>query len=128
MMKFTSGVDGKALLHDLDMKFDSQERMINYLMSQVSSMEQTVQGLNRKAQSLVDQERDARSKLETNFKYTNDQQHYNLTEVLQKINFLEDSIKREEKTKLEMRDRLRVADENNRELMNFIKSIQTQSD
>lgn len=33
LMKFTSGVDGKALLHDLDMKFDSQERMINYLMS-----------------------------------------------------------------------------------------------
>lgn len=37
-------------------------------------------------------------------------------------------MKREEKTKVEMRDRLRVADENNRELMNFIKSIQTQSD
>ena len=47
---------------------------------------------------------------------------------MSKIQFLEDSIKREEKTKLEMRDRLRVADENNRELMNFIKSIQTQSD
>jgi hypothetical protein len=44
---------------------------------------------------------------------------------MQKINFLEDSIKREEKTKLDMRDRLRIADENNRELMNFIKSIQT---
>jgi hypothetical protein len=44
---------------------------------------------------------------------------------MQKINFLEDSIKREEKTKIEMRDRLRIADENNRELMNFIKSIQS---
>lgn len=47
---------------------------------------------------------------------------------MQKINYLEDTIKREEKTKLEMRDRLRIADENNRELMNFIKSIQSQSD
>jgi hypothetical protein len=44
---------------------------------------------------------------------------------MQKINFLEDSIKREEKTKLDMLDRLRIADENNRELMNFIKIIQT---
>lgn len=42
-------------------------------MSQVQAMDQTVQGLNRKAQSIADQERDARSKLETNFKYTNDQ-------------------------------------------------------
>jgi hypothetical protein len=47
---------------------------------------------------------------------------------MQKINFLEDQIKREEKNKVEMRDRLRISDENNRELMNFIKSIQTQSD
>ena len=41
-----------------------------------------MQGLNRKAQSIADLERDARSKLETNFKYTNDQQHYNLNEVM----------------------------------------------
>jgi hypothetical protein len=99
--------------------------MINYLVSQINTLETTVQGLNRRAQAIADSERDARSKLETSFKYTNDQQHYNLNEVMQKINFLEDSIKREEKTKLDMRDRLRIADENNRELMNFIKSIQT---
>lgn len=43
---------------------------------------------------------------------------------MQKIGFLEDQIKREEKTRMEMRDKLRVSDENNRELMNFIKSIQ----
>lgn len=72
----------------------------------------------------MDSERDARNKLETSFKYTNDQQHYNLNEVMQKIHFLEDQIKIEEKTRTDMRDRLRVADENNRELMNFIKSIQ----
>ncbi len=47
---------------------------------------------------------------------------------MQKIGFLEDQIKREEKTKMYMRDRLRIAYENNIELMNFIKSIQTQSD
>lgn len=38
-MKFNANFDGKALLHDLDMKFDSQERMINYLISQLNTME-----------------------------------------------------------------------------------------
>ena len=35
MMRFnaSAGVDGKALLHDLDQKFESQDRMINYLIS-----------------------------------------------------------------------------------------------
>lgn len=101
---------------------------MNYLISQINSLETNYQQLNRKAQTIADSERDARSKLETTVKYTNDQQHYNLNEVMSKINFLEDSIKREEATKLEMRDKLRLADENNRELMNFIKSIQSQSD
>jgi hypothetical protein len=51
MMRFnaSSGVDGKALLHDLDQKFESQDRMINYLISQLNSVDQTVQNLNRKA-------------------------------------------------------------------------------
>jgi len=91
-------------------------------------MESTVQSLNRKTQSIVDQERDARSKLENNVRYSSDQQLFSIQEVMQKIKFLEDQISMEEKNKLETRDRLRIADENNRELMNFIKSIQTQSD
>lgn len=128
LMKFNAGVDGKALLHDLDMKFEQQERMINYLISQINTMESTVQSLNRKTQSIVDQERDARSKLENTVRYSSDQQLFGIQEVMQKIKFLEDQVLREEKNKLETRDRLRIADENNRELMNFIKSIQTQSD
>ncbi len=57
-------MDGKALLHDLDQKFESQDRMINYLISQLNSVDQSVQNLNRKAQSISDAERDARGKLE----------------------------------------------------------------
>jgi len=48
-MRFNANVDGKALLHDLDQKFESQDRMINYLISQLNTMEQGVQNLNRKA-------------------------------------------------------------------------------
>lgn len=49
MMKFNGGVDGKALLHDLDQKFENQDRMINYLISQINNIESNVQGVNRKA-------------------------------------------------------------------------------
>ena len=44
---------------------------------------------------------------------------------MSKVNFLDENLRREEKTRNELRDKLRVADENNRELMNFIKSIQS---
>ena len=73
LMRFNSNVDGKALLHDLDQKFDTQDKMINYLISQINSLESNVQNINRKTQSVVDLERDARSKLENSLKYTNDQ-------------------------------------------------------
>jgi hypothetical protein len=54
LMRFNSTVDGKALLHDLDQKFDSQDKMINYLISQINSLEGTVSTLNRKAQSIAE--------------------------------------------------------------------------
>lgn len=43
--------------------------MLNYLISQINSMDQTIQTLNRKAQTISDAERDARSKLESNLKF-----------------------------------------------------------
>jgi len=54
MMKFGANIDGKALLHDLDQKFDTQDRMMNYLVSQINSLENHIQNLNRKAQTISD--------------------------------------------------------------------------
>lgn len=72
MMSFAATVDGKALLHDLDSKFETQDRLINFLVQQISGLESNLQGINRKAQSIQDLERDARTKLEQNIKYSND--------------------------------------------------------
>ena len=47
---------------------------------------------------------------------------------MSRISSLEGSLNREEKLRLEMREKLRVSEEQNRELANFIKSLQTQSD
>jgi phosphopantetheine adenylyltransferase len=51
-----------------------------------------------------------------------------MSEVTARIQALEQSLQREEKVRLDMRDKLRVSEEQNRELANFIKSLQTQSD
>ena len=32
-------MDGKALLHDLDSKFEDQDRMIRYLISQLNTVD-----------------------------------------------------------------------------------------
>jgi hypothetical protein len=46
-----------------------------------------------------------------------------MSEVISKISSLEENIKREEKLRIEMRDKLRNSEESNRELTNFIKSL-----
>lgn len=37
--KVMSGFDGKALLRDLDFKFENQDKLLNYMMQQIQSME-----------------------------------------------------------------------------------------
>jgi dsDNA-specific endonuclease/ATPase MutS2 len=51
-----------------------------------------------------------------------------MSEVNARIAALENSLNREEKMRLELREKLRVSEEQSRELANFIKSLQTQSD
>jgi len=46
-----------------------------------------------------------------------------MSEVLSRVTSLEAALSREEKIRLEMRDKLRSSDEQNRELANFIKSL-----
>lgn len=48
-----------------------------------------------------------------------------VSEVMAKVNSLEQALQREERVRTEMRDKLRVSEEQNRELANFIKSLQT---
>lgn len=50
------------------------------------------------------------------------------SEILQKLKSLEDQVQLGEATRQEMRDKLRIADDSNKELAKFIRSLQTQSD
>jgi flagellar motility protein MotE (MotC chaperone) len=84
--------------------------------------------LNRKSSQIGDAERDARSKLESSVKFNQDQAFFTISEVTSRIVQLEATLQREEKLRIEMREKLRVSDDQSRELANFIKSLQTQSD
>jgi hypothetical protein len=84
--------------------------------------------VNKKAATLQDTERDARNKLENSLKYREDQSYFSVSELANKISIVEDNVRREEKARVELREKLRVSEEQNREMVNFIKSIQTQGD
>ena len=56
-------------------------------------------------------------------KFTHDQNNFTVGEIMSKINYLEESLKREEKVRTDMRDKLKTTEEANRDLVNFIKSI-----
>jgi hypothetical protein len=42
----------KALMHDLDARFENQDRMINYLMQQLNSFESLVSNSNKRVSDL----------------------------------------------------------------------------
>ena len=67
--------------------------------------------MQRKADEVKETERDARSKMENNLKYAHDQTHYNLNDITSKMQYLEEYIKREEKARMEMRDKQRLTEE-----------------
>ena len=46
-----------------------------------------------------------------------------MSELANKISIIDDNFRREEKSRIELRDKLRLSEEQNREMVNFIKSI-----
>ena len=66
--------DNKALLHDIDIRFENQDRTINYLLQQLNSMEQAVQSSQRKAFDLQERDRDNLLKVKNDLRNTGDTQ------------------------------------------------------
>ena len=102
--------------------------MINYLVNQLQSLDQNYQSLSRKAQSIQEGERAERFKLENTLKYTQDQSTYDQKDLVNKISFLEEALQREERARIELRDKFRAQEEGSRDVINFIKSVQNQGD
>lgn len=67
-------------------------------------------------------------KLENQLRYNSEQASFTQQEITTKIKNLEDQVLLGEKTRLDLRDKLRVTEDNNREMINFIKNLQSQGD
>ena len=50
---------------------------------------------------------------------------FSAQEITVKLKSLEDQVLLGEKTRIDLRDKLRVTEDNNREMINFIKNLQT---
>lgn len=126
--KVTGSLDGKAFLMDIDNKFDDQDKVLTTMMNQLNSLQVKLDSVTRTQKMLQDNERDARMKLEGELRINSDQSNFSLSELIGKITSLEDKLKKEQITKIEMSDKLAIAEENQRELMEFMSQSKKQDE
>jgi hypothetical protein len=67
-------------------------------------------------------------RIESQVRQSTEQQQYTQQEVIQKLKSLEDQVLLGDKTRMELNQKLRLTEDNNREMVAFIKNLQTQGD
>ena len=75
-----------------------------------------------------DEETSHISRLENQLRFNTEQQQFNMQEVALKVKNLEDQVLLSDKIRTEIRDKLRVTEDGNREMISFIKNLQQQGD
>lgn len=126
--RITSAMDGKAFLMDIDNKFEGQDQMISRLINQLNSIQVKVESVQRGQKLIQDNERDARQRLESNFKMNADESNFSTSELISKLSSMEERIRREEAAKSELRERVLVAEANQKELMSFMAKTKKQDE
>ena len=76
-------------MHDLDVRFENQDRIINYLIQQIGSFENAINNSNRRVSDLQERDRDSLLKVRNDLKFTNEQALRDLTDLTSKVNLLE---------------------------------------
>jgi len=61
-------------MHDLDQRFENQDRMINYLINQINNMETSMQNSNKRSQGLQDHDRESIMKIKNELRFGTDAQ------------------------------------------------------
>ena len=121
--QFLSGAGGRALLHDLDTKFNEQDRMLKYLMVQIQSIEDGQSTMKDQQYKVRDGDIQTISNIESQMKFEQEQNRFAQQEMFGKIKNLEEQVNLAEQARNEMRDKLRVAEDGNREMITFIKNL-----
>ena len=62
-------------------------------------------------------------RIESQVRITSEQQQYSQQEVVQKLKSLEDQVLLGDKTRMELNQKLRITEDNNREMVAFIKNL-----
>eukprot|EP00357_Protocruzia_adherens_P000537 CAMPEP_0114981866 /NCGR_PEP_ID=MMETSP0216-20121206/5778_1 /TAXON_ID=223996 /ORGANISM="Protocruzia adherens, Strain Boccale" /LENGTH=1008 /DNA_ID=CAMNT_0002343577 /DNA_START=148 /DNA_END=3174 /DNA_ORIENTATION=- len=119
---------GPLRTNEMESKVTHHQRMIMTLVEQVRKLEGQVNHIDGKHQFQYDQDRDARLKLENDLRATSDYSKFSAQEVLNRLAQLEESAKRDEGLKLELREKLRNAELNQKELMGYIKNMEKSED
>ena len=101
---------------------------MKYMMEQMSSLEDQLQKSKQQQLGLRDQDLTKMGRIESHIRQSSEQQLYTQQEITQKVKLLEDQVSLGDKTRQELNQKLRVTEDNNREMVSFIKNLQTQGD
>jgi len=115
-----------GMMNEQSDRMETLERTLKFLTEQMGGFEKMLYNETRRNKSYFDTEKEHIDRLETNLKVHEDNISLINNDVVQKINLLEARLMREEKAKLELRDKLGFAEQNQRELLDYVKSLQHQ--
>lgn len=102
--------------------------MINYLMQQLTSFEQLMSNSTKRVSDLQERDRDSLLKVRNDLKYQNDTSMQTVNDLVTKVALLEQNMRNDEMLRNELRQKLRVSEEQSLEMANFIKGLQNQSE
>ncbi len=115
-----------GMMHEQSDRMETIERTLKFLTDQMGGFEKMLYNETRRNKSYFDTEKEHIDRLETNLKVYEDNVSLVNSDVVNKLNLLEARLMREEKAKLELRDKLSFAEQNQRELLDYVKSLQHQ--
>lgn len=112
----------------MESRFENQDRMINYLLQQFGSVESSVQNNRRQMSDLQERDREQFLKTKNDLVGRVEISNQQLSDLIQKVNYLSETSDRSETTKNELRTQLTKAEESNTQMANFIRSLSSQSE
>ena len=101
-----AGLQDRAILHDLDSKFDNQDRMINFILQQISNLEGQVTQSTNIVRNNVDIDRDSIIKLKSEIRGVNDQSALTNSNLNQRLSSLEAEVQREITLRTDLQQKL----------------------
>ena len=97
-------------------------------MNQVQGVEDQQTSIKNNQIKLRDQDLKNIGQVESQVRSVSENQIFTQQEILAKLKGLEDQVLLGDRVRVELRDKLRITEDNNREMVNFIKNLQSQGD